>query len=138
MTVRRCKGTVLSKGVANVLTAVSQVIGIDLPTVEVETFEADTLDNTDAGIIYKPTGRVEGGSLGFELFYDPYSHTALEAIFAAPTTTTNWSVTFVGGGAWAFDCVGFSLGGTVALKDGLKGKATAKLTKVPTFTAGGS
>jgi hypothetical protein len=138
MTIRRCKGTVLKKGVAEVLAAVSQVIGIDLPNEEAETFEADTLDNADPGIPYQSTGRVEGGSLGFELFLDPFSHTALTGIFDAPTTETNWEVDFIGGGTITMDCAGFSLGGTVALKDGLKGKATAKLTKTATWTAGGS
>lgn len=138
MTVRRCKGTILKKGVADVLAALSQVISIDVPTQEVETFEADYLDNTDAGIPYNPTGRVEGGSLGFEIFFDPYSHTALTNIFAAPTTKTDWEVDFIGGGTYVCDAAGFSLGATVALKDGLKAKCTAKVDKIGTYTAGGS
>ena len=68
MALIKSKGTVLTLGIAGAGAAVGQMISIDLPEAEVETFEADTLDNTNAGIPYKASGRIEGGSVGGELF----------------------------------------------------------------------
>ena len=138
MAVIKTKGTVFSMGLAGASAAIAQVISLDLPDVEVETFEADTLDNTNPGIPYKSTGRVEGGSIGGELFLDTTIHTALTGFLAAPPNPSDSpqgtaSVTFGGGGSMSFYIAGISLGGTVGLKEGLKGKFTAKLDGAPVF-----
>lgn len=129
------KGTALKQTLATVLTAVAQVISIDLPDMESETYEADTLDNTDAGIPYESTGRTEGGSLSGELFFDPAlaGHQALTALLTTPADES-WTLTFADTGAtvWTFTGAGFSLGGTVALADGLKGNFSIKLDGIPT------
>lgn len=132
----KCKGTVLKQSIASVLTAVAQVVSLDLPEMESETYENDTLDNASAGIPYAPTGRTEGGKCSGELFLDPAlaGHKALLALLTTPAAC-NWSVTFADTGAtvWTFAGAGFSLGGTVALKEGLKGKFSIKLSGLPTF-----
>jgi hypothetical protein len=126
----RCKGTVIHQEIANTMVAIAQVISLDLPEGESETYESDTLDNTSPGIPYDPTGRVEGGSAKLEIFFDPSlaGHQALtdllrspakrdfEIVFADDATTT-----------WAFTAAGIKFGGAVALKEGLKGTVELKL-----------
>jgi len=141
MALVKCKGTSLLQEIASTYTAVAQVISIDLPEAESETYEADTLDNSSAGIPYSQTGRSEGGSCGFEFFYDPNltGHQNLTELIRAPADE-NWRVTFVdaGTGSWSFTGAGLSLGGTVALNDGLKGTGSIKLDGIPTYPSGGS
>ena len=131
-----CKGTALQQLIGTVYTAIAQLISLDLPEAESETYEKDTLDNTDAGIPYGATGRSEGGSLGFELFYDPAlaGHQAVLALITTPTEES-WKLVFVDGGTseWAITGAGISFGGTVALNDGLKGSGSIKLSGLPTY-----
>lgn len=137
----KCKGTALAQEIASSYVTVAQVISLELPTVESETFEADTLDNTDAGIPYQATGRTEGGSCSGELFYDPAltGHQNLTELLRVPQDE-NWQITFMDSedSTWTFTGAGFSLGGTVALNDGLKATFSIKLDGIPTFPSGGS
>ena len=137
----KCKGTALAQEIASSYVTVAQVISLELPTVESETFEADTLDNTDAGIPYQATGRTEGGSCSGELFYDPalVGHQNLTELLRVPQDE-NWQITFMDSedSTWTFTGAGFSLGGTVALNDGLKATFSIKLDGIPTFPSGGS
>jgi hypothetical protein len=137
----KCKGTAIQQKLASVYTSVAQVISIELPEAESETYESDTLDNTDAGIPYDQTGRSEGGSCSFEFFYDPAlaGHKALTELIRAPADE-DWKIVFADGAstAWTFTGAGFSLGGTVALNSGLKGSAKIKLDGIPTYPTGGS
>lgn len=130
----KCKGTILQQQLATTYTAVAQIISLDLPDMESETYEADTLDNTDAGIPYESTGRTEPGSLSGELFYDPAlaGHQALLALLTTPADEL-WKIIFVDTEEWTFTGAGFSFGGTVALNDGLKGSFGIKLDGLPTF-----
>jgi hypothetical protein len=137
----KCKGTSLKQTLAGQATAVAQIISLELPEAESETYESDTLDNTDAGIPYDNTGRSEGGSCAGELFYDPAlpGHKNLLALITTPQDET-WTVTFADTGAstWTFTGAGFSFGGTVALNSGLKGSFKIKLDGIPTYPTGGS
>lgn len=137
----KCKGTALQQEISSTYTAVGQIISIDLPDVESETYEADTLDNSGAGIPYKHTGRTEGGSCGFEIFYDPAlaSHLDLTPLLDDPQSE-NWKIVFADSGTseWTFAGAGFSMGGTVALNDGLKASCSIKLDGIPSYPAGGS
>jgi len=133
----QCKGTVLQQEIASGYTAVAQIISLDLPDMEAETYESDTLDNSDPGIPYSSTGRTEGGSLSGELFYDPAldGHQALLTLLGAPPSTSeNWKLVFADAAptTWSFAGAGFGFGGTVALNDGLKGSFSIKLDKIPT------
>ena len=155
MTVKiKCKGTTLEQDIAGTTyVAIAQVIDIDLPDMEMETFEADTLDNTDAGIPYFATGRTEGGSFSANIFFDPKDTSHIEWMsylsvtgvidgaaaadreyevsmrltFANPATPT--------ASEWAWVCAGISMGATVALGDGLKASIGGKLKGIPTFTS---
>jgi len=136
MTKIACKGTVLQQEIGTVYTAVAQIISLDLPEMESETFDADTLDVATAGIPYQPTGRTEPGSLSGELFYDPAlaGHQALLELLTTPAAE-NWKIIFsdTGVSEWTFSSAGLSFGGTVALNDGLKGSFSLKLADLPTF-----
>jgi len=134
----KCKGTSLQQKVGNVFVTVAQVISLQLPEVESETYESDTLDNTSAGIPYSSTGRTEGGSCSGELFYDPAldSHKNLLSLLTnPPTVSEQWKIVFAdeGSSSWTFSGAGMSFGGTVALKEGLKGSFKIKLDGIPTY-----
>ncbi|MHC4606715.1 MAG: phage tail protein [Planctomycetota bacterium] len=136
----RCKGTVLQQMIATIYTTVAQLISLDLPDMESETYESDTLDNANAGIPYDATGRSEGGSLGFEGFFDPAldGHQKLLELITTPPIPTEdetWKIIFADTGAseWTFTGAGISFGGTVALNDGLKMSGSIKLDGLPTF-----
>jgi hypothetical protein len=137
----KCKGTKLEQTIASAYVPVAQIISLELPDMESETYEADTLDNADAGIPYEPTGRTEGGSCSGELFYDPAltGHKNLLELLRLPAAEA-WKITFADTGAstWTFNGAGFGFGGTVALNDGLKGSFSIKLSGLPTFPTGGS
>lgn len=138
MTKIRCKGTVLQQQIASGYTPVVQIISIDLPEMEAQTYESDTLDNTAAEIPHSSTGRTEPGSLSFEFFLDPAhtGHQALLSLLEDPDNITNesWKLIFADAAttSWTFTAAGMSIGGTVALNDGLKGTATMKLASLPT------
>ena len=154
-----CKGTHLDIWAesASAYTAVAQVLSIDLPEVEVETFECDYLANTGVGIPYMTTNRVEGGKCSGEIWLDPTgastgNHYSLYQLMTTPnlnlpsantspssTSQIAWQVVFTSVGsspypAWQFYGAGFSLGATVALKEGLKGKFSIKLSGIPVFS----
>ena len=137
----KCKGTAIAQEIAAAYVTVAQVISLELPTAESETYESDTLDNEDAGIPYEPTGRTEGGSCSGEFFYDPAldSHKDLTELLREPQAE-DWQITFAdtGSSVWTFAGAGFSMGGTVALNDGLKGSFSIKLSGIPTYPSGGS
>lgn len=133
------KGSVFEIEVSTVLTAVSQLMSIDLPEHEAETFEADTLDNANPGIPHKPTGRVEGGSVGIEGFLDPAAagFTLLTDRLNSPGVDApeGAAITFTdtAGTSWTFETAGTTLGGTVVLNDGVKFTASLKLDGSITF-----
>ena len=148
-TKHRCKGTIIAQDIVATYVTIASVISIDLPDMESETYEADTLDNAGAGILYQPTGRTEGGSMSGELFYDPAdaSHIDLTNLLTDPensgTPASNlhgWRIQFVNTGSaqWVMTGAGFGMGGTVALNDGLKASFSVKLNSIPTFTLTGA
>ena len=132
----KCKGTVLQQTIASTLTAVAQIASITLPDMESETTEADTLDETDAGIPYMSTGRTEGGSVSGELFFDPAlaGHKAMLTLLTTPASVV-WNIIFANTATteWLFTGVGFGFGGSVALPEALKGNFSIKLSGLPTF-----
>ena len=128
----RSKGTVLKVTIATVLTAVSQMLSLEFSEAENETFEADYLDNPDAGIPYKGTGRTEGGELSYEGWFDPVlaGHQALTDLLTTPADAgTECQVVYADTAAteWDFTAAGVSLGVAVALNEGLKCKGKFKL-----------
>jgi len=135
----KSKGTALAVSVAEVYTAISQIIDMDKDDMESETFEADTTDNSDSGIPYLPTGRSEGGSLSGNLFLDPALaiHKTLLGFLETPAVQS-YQLTFAdtAGTVWTFDGAGFALAGPkVVLSDGVKSGFKIKISKLPTFPA---
>lgn len=131
-----CKGTKLQASIATVFTPIAQLLDMKLPTMKSETFEGDTLDNEEAGIPKKPTGRTDAGDVSASLFFDPAlaSHKFLLSLLKEPATQA-WKIVFADTGKteWPFTGGGFSLGGTVSLKEGLKADITITLDGLPTF-----
>ncbi len=132
----KCKGTVLQQTISTTLVAVAQVISLDMDEAESETYESDTLDNSDAGIPYDETGRTEGGSVSGELFFDPAlsGHQAITDLLTTPAGCA-WNIIFADAGLteWPFEGAGVSLGIRVALNDGLKAPFSIKLDKIVTY-----
>ena len=131
------KGTVLKQSISAVLTAVAQVISLNIDGAESETFECDTLDNTSAGILYGQTGRSEGGSASGELFFDPAlaGHQAMTDIIITPAETA-WEIQFADAGTtqWSLLGAGLSFGVAVGLSDGLKASFEIKHSGLPGYT----
>lgn len=130
------KGTVLKIDVGAGLVAVGQVISITPPEGANETFEADTLDNADAGIPHQSTGRTEGGSLGFEVFFDPTSHSGLLGLLSTPDTdgfSASIDFTDAGDSTLTASAAGLSFGGgSISLNDGVKMSGSVKVDGVAT------
>ena len=136
MSVLKCKGTTVQAEVSAVLTDLAQVISFSGPGAEVETFEADYLDNTDPGIPYLPSGRVEGNSFDFELWLDPAlaGHKNLTDKIDAPAVES-FKLIFSDATEWAFDGIFQSLNPSGALADGLKASCSVKLDGIPSYPA---
>ncbi len=136
MTTVIAKGTILEIFVSAAFVPIAQVLSVDLPEAENETFEADVLDNSDAGIPHEPTGRTEGGTIGWDMFLDPVlaSFTDITDKAAAPALT-NMQLTFAdaGGTVWPFSVAGFKVGGTIAMADGVKASCSGKLNGIVTY-----
>ena len=143
MALIKSKGTVLTLGIAGTGAAIGQMISIDLPEMEVETFEADTLDTSGAGIPHKASGRIEGGSLGGELFIASASSMSYILGFLtsgasslSPAAASNTASIVLGdlSTTLTFALAGMSLGGTVALGEAVKGTLSAKLDGIPVWS----
>lgn len=128
----KCKGTSLKLEIASVYTAIPGLISITLPSQDQETVECDTLDNTDPGIPYCSTGRVEGGSFSAELYYDPADSTqqAISDLIAATPADQDWKVTFADSAASeaTFTTAGANFGNvSVALNSMLTATVAGKI-----------
>lgn len=136
MSIMPGKGSSFNIDVGSGLAAVSQVISITPPEGENETFEADYLGNTDAGIPHQATGRTEGGSASAEVWLDNASHSGLIGMLATPDTDGfSCSIAFTSG-TWTFTGAGLTFGGgSVGLSDGVRANLGVKLSGVA--TAGG-
>lgn len=136
MTKIKSKGTALHQQIGGTFVALAQVISLDGPGMESETYEADTLDNANAGIPYEPTGRTEPGSLSGELFFDPtlQSHENFLWYLTNPEDES-WKIIFADSGTteWPFTGAGISFSPAVALNDGVKASFSIKLDGLPTF-----
>lgn len=138
MAIAICKGTVLKQDISSTLTTVAQVISMSLSGTATETFEADTLDNANAGIPMKPTGRATGGTLSGEMFLDPAlaGHKSLLSYITTPATRA-MSITYADTGetAWTFTAASHGIDVTVALADGLKAAFNYTLDGLPSYPA---
>lgn len=133
------KGTALKADVASVLTPITQLTSIGLDGVEVETFEATTLDQTTAFKPFLPTGYTDGGSVSFEGYYDPAlaAHQAIADMVATPEDQS-WQIVYSDGSIQPFNGGGVGLGVTADPTDGLRWTGSIKVNGNPGFTGAGT
>ena len=125
------KGTIIQHNIGAGLVTIAQVISIDHSGAENETYESSDLSTTGSGKEYANTGWTEGGSIDFELFYDPAlaAQQSLFDDFIAPTERA-WSLTFSDSTTAAFNVAGMSVGIAVDMADGVKASISCKLDQL--------
>lgn len=128
------KGTVINQTISCTLTAVAQIISAEHSGAETETYDATTLDTTGAGKEYAPTGYAEGGSVSFELFYDPAlsGHQSITDDLTTPVER-EWSIVFSDSTAALFDAAGVGFGFSIDMADATKGSVDLKLDQLLTY-----
>lgn len=128
-----CKGTVLQQDIASVYTALAQLISIEGPGPEVETFDATALDS-GVGKEFDVTGYVDGGELSFDLFFDPAlgGHQNLTDLLTTPVVE-NWKEIFSDATAWPFSGILTGLSPTTDMGDALKASCAIKLDGLVTY-----
>jgi hypothetical protein len=121
----KCKGTTLEVEIATVMTAIAQVIELDVGQDAIETFDADTLDNASPHIPKEQTGRSSVADISGMLFYDPdaATHQFITDTINAPVKV-NGNITLANADELTFEIVSFAMGLTVRMNDGLKAPFT--------------
>jgi len=141
----KTKGTVLEIASGTTYTAIAQVSGFSISGTATETAEVDTLDST-VGIPKMSTGRVGGGTVTYDIIFDPAlaGHKTLTALVTSAhlntasqhlqqswrvkfTDTSSTSMTFVSAGA------GFDI--TCDITDALRSTLTLEVDGCPAFPA---
>ena len=132
------KGSSLSLGSGNAAGAIASLTSIDGPSPTAEHFEARTLDSSDAGIAYLPTGFVEPGDISADGFLTTANKGAVIAAIAALASSLNTSSVVIsygnGNGAVSFgtSISGLGITPSASLKDGVKVKIKAKASGLVT------
>lgn len=137
----KVKGTVIEQATGTTYTAIAQVTGFNISGIETETYDSRTLDGT-AGVEYDPTGYVEGGSVTFDLLYDPAlaGHQAITDLAVAAHMTTsglpndvNWKVKFANTSSTELTFVSSGIGVDITgeASDGLRANITLKCDGCP-------
>lgn len=137
----KVKGTVIEQASGTTYTAVAQVTGFNISGIETETYESRTLDGT-AGVEYDPTGYVEGGSVTFDLLYDPAltGHKNIMALATSAHMATtglanpvNWKVKFANTASTELTFVSTGIGVDITgeASDGLRSSVTLKCNGCP-------
>lgn len=133
----KSKGTALKQDISSTLTAIAQIISISLDGAESLTYDANTLDETSAGIPYEPTGYTEGGSVSGELFFDPVlsGHQEMTDSLITPATKA-YEVVWADAAVtpWSLSVAGLGMNFTAAINDGLKATFSGKLSGLAGFT----
>jgi hypothetical protein len=123
------KGTIFKMTISMSLTAVAQLLDLELSGCEAETYDSTTLD----GAVYKTydhTGYSEPGEASFGLFYDPAlsGHQFITDQIDTPADNA-CQITYADTGATtqSFTGAGWGMGVQVAMNDGLKGSVKCKI-----------
>lgn len=121
----KCKGTLLKVEIATVMTTVAQVLELDVGQDAIETFDADTLDNTSPHIPKAQTGRSSVADISGTMFYDPdlANHQFFTDTINAPVAADG-EIVLVNADKLEFEIVSFAMGLTVRMNDGLKAPFT--------------
>ena len=125
------KGTIVQHTISASLTAIAQVLSVELSGAESETFDSTTLD----GGVYKtydPTGYSEPGELNLELFLDPAlaGHQFITDMMDVPADNA-MKIIFANSTEQAFTVSGYGVEDTVAMDDGVKRAVTYKIDGDP-------
>lgn len=138
----KVKGTVLEAAIASTTyAAIAQVTSFNVSGIETETYDSRTLDGT-AGVEYDSTGYVEGGSVTFDLLYDPAlaGHQDLTDLAVAAHLTTagaqrdvNYKIKFANTASTELTFVGAGIGVDITgeMSDGLRASVTIKCDGCP-------
>ena len=137
----KVKGTIFEQATGTTYTAIAQVTGFNISGIETETYDSRTLDGT-ARVEYDPTGFVEGGSVTFDLLYDPAlgGHQAITDLAVAAHMTTNglpndvnWKVKFANTSSTELTFVSSGIGVDITgeASDGLRASITLKCDGCP-------
>ena len=139
MTKIACKGATLSVG-GNV----TQLLSVDFSGLEIQTYDATSLDTTTDGKQYQRTGFYEPGTWSAEVFFDPSEHATQTAFFASLTaaaaleTASDPAVVIDypnSQGGISFGTAGLSLDSSVVIEDGLKATLSGQISGDVTFAA---
>lgn len=136
------KGTALKVDIATVYTTVAQVISLNGPDAEVQTFNGTSLDG-GVGMPKIPTGYVDGGTVSGELFFDPVAatHQQLTDDITNPIRSSGaeldrgYKLVWPDSAAteWAFDGVVKRFGPSATLQDGLKASFAVEVNGIVTY-----
>lgn len=130
------KGSILELEVATVFTAITQILSIDGPVPDVETFDSTDLSTTGAGKELLPTGYAAPGEVSFECFFDPALsiHQSLLDLVNTPAVV-DWKLKFSDAGptTWPFSGVFKGMGPKIAMNDGVKASGKIALSGLPTY-----
>lgn len=131
------KGVVFNVEIASTMTAVAQIIELDVGSQDPESFECRTLDG-GAGVGYDPTGYVMQGDVTGTFFYDPgaATHQFIASRSQAPGTKTDCEIDLTDAGptTLTFTAATIGLNGlAVRMNDGLKSGFTCKPDGLVTF-----
>lgn len=134
------KGTILKQTISASLTAIAQIISLDISGAEAQTFESTALD-TGVFQTFDLTGYSAPGDISGELFYDPAlaGHKFLTGLMGYSSTApaqNAMQITYADTGltTQSFTAAAVGFGATVDMGDGLKGKFKIKITGDPGFS----
>lgn len=135
------KGTVFKMDVAASLTAVAEVLGVEVSGAKSETFDATTLSQSASGMVRQATGYSTPPDVSIDLFWVPTNagHQAITDEITTPTTIVanqlDGSITFADTGATElpFKIAGVEAGITIAKDDGVKANVKYTLNGQPTW-----
>jgi hypothetical protein len=137
----KVKGTIIEQATGTTYTAIAQVVSFGVNGIETETYDSRTLDGT-VGVEYDPTGYTEGGSVTFDLLYDPAlaGHQAITDLATAGHLTTNglpndqgWKIKFANTSSTELTFVSAGIGVDITgdASDGLRSSITLKCDGCP-------
>lgn len=138
-----CKGTALKIASGTTYTSVAQITGMQITGAQSETTEVRALDGS-VGIPYISTGYTEGGSVAFDLLYDPAlagHQTVTDLVTSAHLLTTGaqneqgWKVVYANTSSteMTFTSAGIGVDVTVDAADALRATVTLKCDGCPSF-----
>lgn len=124
------KGSVLKFDIASVLTAVANVTSISHSGAEIETVETTDL-GSGVGKVYQSTGYTEGGTVDYEMMFDPSlaGHQAItDDLTTPPSAGRSHSVDFSDASVWEWTAAGQGFSVNINMNDVVRSSHTNKIT----------